>query len=73
MKILLVALLIVQFIQKLGAVVCPADKPYQYNGLCYSECPWSPPTVTYLDTQTNTCVTSNFLSYSSLFWTHLFC
>jgi hypothetical protein len=61
MNILLVAVLIVQFIQELGAVACPADKPYQYNSVCYSECPWSPPIVTYLDTLTSTCVTSKLL------------
>ena len=72
MKIVLVALLVIQLIKELHAVVCTAPKPYQYGGICYAECPWSPPTVTYLDTLTSTCVTGNSLLYPSLYRTDLF-
>ncbi len=72
MKIVLVALLILQLIRELYAI-CPADRQYLYNSICYSECPWSPPIKTYLDTQTGTCVTGNSFFYISLHRNHLFC
>lgn len=41
-----------------------ASFPYEYGGVCYGSCPWSPTATTYSDTSTLICTTSTTIHHS---------
>lgn len=47
-------------LEKVINVTCPADRPYLFNSLCFPECPWDPPDVTYLYDVDNSCRPGNY-------------
>ncbi len=48
-------------VEKVKNIACPSGKPYSFNSLCFSECPWDPPDLTYLYDVDNSCRPSNIL------------